>query len=169
MRLGLRRQIIAVVLTVGILAVKERECAAMQDMEVILDGRPIVLNPAVRLDGDDVWVPAQALGEVIGAEAKEVNGQLALCKGDLCLPLTADECVDGDVYIALEDVAEPLGLSWQIEAQTLRLTRGGAVDTGLGIGKWPPEFTLPDLYSGEPVSLSSYRGKKAVFYMWASW
>ena len=33
----------------------------------------------------------------------------------------------------------------------------------------PPGFTLPDLYTGEPVSAEDFRGKKAIFYMWASW
>ena len=40
---------------------------------------------------------------------------------------------------------------------------------GLGIGHAPPVFTLPDLYSGELVSLSDFRGKKTAFFMWASW
>jgi hypothetical protein len=42
-------------------------------------------------------------------------------------------------------------------------------DIGLGIGHAPPSFTLPDLYTGELISLSDFRGKKTVFFMWASW
>ena len=42
-------------------------------------------------------------------------------------------------------------------------------DVGLSIGHAPPAFTLPDLYSGELVSLSDFRGKKTAFFMWASW
>ena len=30
-------------------------------------------------------------------------------------------------------------------------------------------FSLPDLRTGELVSADVYRGKPAVFYMWASW
>ena len=40
---------------------------------------------------------------------------------------------------------------------------------GLGIGDRPPGFTLPDLHAGDPISLEDYLGKKAVFYVWASW
>lgn len=40
---------------------------------------------------------------------------------------------------------------------------------GLGIGHAPPAFTLPDLFTGEQVSLSDFRGKKTAFFMWASW
>ena len=42
-------------------------------------------------------------------------------------------------------------------------------DVGLSIGHAPPVFTLPDLYTGELVSLSDFLGKKTAFFMWASW
>ena len=43
-------------------------------------------------------------------------------------------------------------------------------DVGLlSIGHTPPAFTLPDLYSGEMISSSDFRGKKTAFFMWASW
>lgn len=42
-------------------------------------------------------------------------------------------------------------------------------DIGLSIGQVPPAFTLPDLYSGEMISSSDFRGKKTAFFMWASW
>lgn len=42
-------------------------------------------------------------------------------------------------------------------------------DVGLSIGHAPPAFILPDLYSGEQVSLSDFLGKKTAFFMWASW
>ena len=36
------------------------------------------------------------------------------------------------------------------------------------IGKESPEFTLPGLDGGR-VSLSDYRGKNLIVFMWASW
>ena len=36
------------------------------------------------------------------------------------------------------------------------------------IGQLAPDFTLPTLDGGK-VSLSDYRGKKVVVFMWASW
>ena len=116
-----------------------------------------------------------AFCEAVGAEAKTLpgGGQLAVCKGDLCIPLnvgkTETVSIDEITYAPLTAFGEPLGLLWQTEADTLRVTSGAGERTGLGIGDRPPDFTLPDLYTGEPVSLSDYRGKKAVFYMWASW
>lgn len=42
-------------------------------------------------------------------------------------------------------------------------------DVGLSIGQVPPAFILPDLYTGELISSSDFRGKKTAFFMWASW
>ena len=36
------------------------------------------------------------------------------------------------------------------------------------VGEEAPDFTLPSL-DGKPVSLSDYRGKRVVVFMWASW
>ena len=36
------------------------------------------------------------------------------------------------------------------------------------VGDEAPDFTLPSL-DGRQVSLSSYRGKKVIVFMWASW
>lgn len=36
------------------------------------------------------------------------------------------------------------------------------------VGDQAPDFTLPSL-DGDPVSLSSYRGRKTIVFMWASW
>ncbi len=36
------------------------------------------------------------------------------------------------------------------------------------IGDQAPDFTLPSL-DGEPISLSSFRGRKIIVFMWASW
>lgn len=36
------------------------------------------------------------------------------------------------------------------------------------VGDQLPDITLPSL-SGEQVSLASFRGKKHILFMWASW
>jgi len=38
----------------------------------------------------------------------------------------------------------------------------------VNLGDEAPDFTLPSLDDGQ-VSLSDYRGKKLVLFMWASW
>ncbi|OGG46438.1 MAG: hypothetical protein A3F84_15355 [Candidatus Handelsmanbacteria bacterium RIFCSPLOWO2_12_FULL_64_10] len=145
----------------------------MRVLKLYLDGRPAPLTPAPRLENGEVLIPLHTFCEAVGAEAKALDGggQLAVCKGDLCIPLKQAETVsiDGVVYAPLTAFGEPLGLRWQAEGDSLRVTSGAGDRTGLGIGERPPDFTLPDLYTGEPVSVSDYRGRKAVFYMWASW
>ena len=40
--------------------------------------------------------------------------------------------------------------------------------SGARIGELAPDFTLKSL-EGRPVSLSDYRGKKTIVFMWGSW
>jgi hypothetical protein len=37
------------------------------------------------------------------------------------------------------------------------------------VGRRHPDFTLPDIRSGEPISLSRFRGKKVLLVHFASW
>ena len=37
------------------------------------------------------------------------------------------------------------------------------------VGTLLPDFTLPRIDNGEPVSLSDYRGRKVLLVMFASW
>jgi hypothetical protein len=37
------------------------------------------------------------------------------------------------------------------------------------VGQRHPDFTLPDIHSGKPVSLSDFRGKKVLLIHFASW
>jgi hypothetical protein len=40
---------------------------------------------------------------------------------------------------------------------------------GPKLGARHPEFTLPDINTGKPVSLSDFRGKKVLLIQFASW
>jgi hypothetical protein len=37
------------------------------------------------------------------------------------------------------------------------------------LGERHPDFTLPDIRTGKPVSLSDFRGKKVLLIQFASW
>ena len=37
------------------------------------------------------------------------------------------------------------------------------------VGEPHPEFTLPDIQTGKPVSLADFRGKKVLLIQFASW
>ncbi len=44
----------------------------------------------------------------------------------------------------------------------------GAAATGFDVGDRLPELTLPSL-AGEPTSIASFRGRKLILHVWASW
>jgi hypothetical protein len=140
-------------------------------LQVRLDGGAVELAPAVREREGVVWVPAQAFSEAIGAECKEIGGQWAVCREDLCISLTSWETeeVEEVLFARLDAFAEPLWLEWSVEGGILAVVGGQERVSGLGVGQTPPAFELPDLFSGELVSSGSFRGKKTFFYMWASW
>ena len=143
----------------------------MQCLELLIDGRSSVLAPGPRLEREKVLVPVHAFSAVLGAQVRVLVGseQLAFCLGDLCVPILEEISLEGERFTPLAELAEALGLGWRLEGQILQVRTDGDRDTGLGIGMHPPAFELPDLHTGEPVSLHDYKGKKAVFYMWASW
>lgn len=150
--------------------------ATMKDLVFQLDGQAVAMQPGPRLDGDQILVPLNRFAEAVGAEAKvlENDGPLAVCRDDLCIPLNGTDSstveIEQVLYARLGAFGEPLGLRWEVSADTLRVRSSGAeVQSGVGIGDVPPAFSLPDLYTGEPVSNGEYKGKKTVFYMWASW
>lgn len=86
------------------------------------------------------------------------------CKGDVCVPLGRSS---DDGFDALA-TAERLGMAivaddeagvWSIGPASL----GGRALTTVEA----PELTLPDVLTGEDVSLSSFRGQKVVIASWA--
>ncbi|MDA0711624.1 MAG: hypothetical protein O3B73_15605 [bacterium] len=122
-----------------------------------------------------VYVPLDAFCAQIYAEAKtqDIGGLLAVCREHVCVPLnvsgTEDTVtIEGIVLGRLAAFAEPLGLHWTEGNGSLEVVSGQG-GMGLGIGHMPPPFSLPDVYSAEPISSRDYHGRKAVFYMWASW
>lgn len=45
----------------------------------------------------------------------------------------------------------------------------GAASYSPRLGQAHPDFTLPDIKTGEPVSLSQFRGRKVLLVHFASW
>ena len=63
----------------------------MQRVALELDNDSLALQPAARQDDEVVWVPADAFACAVAAECKEVDGQWAMCRGDLCILLAASK------------------------------------------------------------------------------
>ena len=144
-------------------------------LKLYIDNRLVSLVPEPRLKKGDALVPLHAFSKTVGAEVKNIDdsGGLTICKGDICIPIDVSNTnivsINDVIYAPIATFAEPLGLRWQMKDDALRVTSSAAEHIGLSIGDRPPDFTLPDLYTGESVSLKDYYGKKTVFFMWASW
>lgn len=150
------------------------------ELTLVLDGAPRPMARSALMADGQVAVPLRAFCDLVDAEVVDLDGQgsLGVCVGeDLCLVLQPGSSreMDGELYADLDSFSEGLGLRWQVDGATLRVTTGAigageaVAPAGLGVGQRPPAFTLPDLRTGELVSADVYRGKPAVFYMWASW
>ncbi|NKB69917.1 MAG: hypothetical protein GKR89_22825 [Candidatus Latescibacteria bacterium] len=144
---------------------------SMQKLDASMAGRPLGWTSAAFVVDGQVWIPVHLFSAAVGAEAKVPAGldQLAVCRGDLCIPLGRTQKMEEVVYAPLEDVAAPLGVKGNVVGTTLVLDLGLKEVEGLGVGDRPPSFALPDLYSGETIAVDDFTGKKTAFYMWASW
>lgn len=89
-----------------------------------------------------------------------------LCKGPMCVPLPVGTTDPLD----LEVVAQRLGMPVLHDADHGVWALGPATVSGQALDTAEvPDITLPDL-DGNPVALSSFRGKKKVVaFAWASW
>lgn len=89
-----------------------------------------------------------------------------LCKGPMCVPLPGGTTDPLD----LEVVASRLGMPVLHDADHGVWALGPATVSGKALDTAEvPDITLPDL-DGNPVALSSFRGKKKVVaFAWASW
>ena len=118
--------------------------------------------------GDALWLSA--------AEAEAATGWVAktegLCWGEVCVPLPAGrerEFVRGsrvNVAALWRHLGRPVAHSERGHVWALGDSARDRAATLYSLEA--PDFTLPDP-SGQPHSLSDYRGKKVFLVTWASW
>jgi len=62
------------------------------------------------------------------------------------------------------------GISLSLVASAILSTTSAFADAyAPKVGRSHPDFTLPDIRTGKPVSLSDFRGKKVLLIHFASW
>ena len=117
---------------------------------------------AARVDGDRVWIAADALEPATGWVV-EPEG---LCRGAVCVP-TREPVVGDDGAVDLVAVTRALGKQMVVDVD--RAVAAVADDPmGRGETRNLHELSLPDL-DGRMVDLSGNAGKKVVLIAWASW
>ena len=86
------------------------------------------------------------------------------CKGDVCVPLDRSAGAGFDLLAT----AERLGMAIVADADAGLWSIGPASLGGRSLTTAEaPELCLPDVITGEDVTLSSFRGKKVVLASWA--
>lgn len=118
--------------------------------------------------GDQLWIAAETAGNVTGWLLKPEG----LCKGDICIPVPAD---DRDRFVREDRI--DLAAFWRHMGRPAVHSDDGDVWV-LGEGAddrseqlqnlQAPDFSLPDV-DGKMHSLSDYRGQKVLLCTWASW
>ncbi len=86
------------------------------------------------------------------------------CKGEVCVPL--DRSIDAGFDLVA--TADRLGMAIVADAEAGVWSIGPASLGGRSLTTAEaPELTLPDVLTGEQVSLSSFRGQKVAIASWA--
>ena len=117
------------------------------------------------IDASDGLRVSPAVAETVTGWTLKPEG---MCRDELCVPLTGDARRDGTVDLAAfwsklgnPVISDPTGQIWVLGT--------GAESRAIAFSDLEaPDFTLPDL-SGQPHSLSAFRGKKVFLTTWASW
>ena len=107
-----------------------------------------------------------AEGRLVGAETGWLLKPEGACKGERCVPLPTEARRDGrvDVRVLGERLRMPLVHDAERGLWALGPESGGHAL----VSAQAPDLVLPDL-SGQPVALSSLRGRKVLIAAWASW
>lgn len=133
--------------------------------------RTVVVTDAVRevdgrVDGDRLLIPSDALAGATGWELKPQG----LCRGDVCVPVGDTDGLLVDGMIDLASLGAALHWPTVVDAPegVAAMTEPAADRAAVLAALEAPDFTLPDL-DGNPVTFSTFTGKKKLLVAWASW
>jgi hypothetical protein len=126
-----------------------------------------------------VFISIEDVSERLNIIRKEIgDGITGLCKDDRCIlvQMGNEEHVrrdSGQLMINADLMAEALNskVEWLISGKALRFATKDQVvlDAVVKLGDAVPNFVLPSITDGKMVSLSSFRGKRVLLFLWASW
>ena len=142
----------------------------VESVTILAGGRTLEVERAL-VEGEELWVPAEALATISGGFEAKPEG---FCRGEVCIPIPDEEGWrlerDGETYWNATRLAERLEQPFVAETRRRVWSFGEALvirRSGFAAAI-APEFVLPDR-SGNKVRLSDFRGKKVLLLAWASW
>lgn len=128
---------------------------------------------------DLTFISIDDVAEKLDIEIKELgDGMIGLCQEEICIAIQLDNEKDalrdsGVLMINVDLIAQSISskTEWLISGKALRFVPGDQVllDTIIKIGDVIPNFALPSITDGKMVSFSSFRGKRVLLFMWATW
>jgi hypothetical protein len=120
----------------------------------------------VRVDGDRLWVPVDAVTASLGWEVKPEG----LCLGDVCVPASGALQRDDEDRVDLVAVAAALHRPALLDTDALSVVVGTSAADRRGAlrDRQLPSFTLPDL-DGRLHHSDGWLGSKVLLAAFASW
>ena len=125
------------------------------------------------------FISIDDISERLDIVSKKLSDEvMGLCKDELCIVAYLDNEADavhdsGLLFINANLIAQTLSskVEWLVLGKTLRFVPVDQVmlDAAVETGDVVPNFALPSLVDGKMVPFSSFRGKRVLLFLWASW
>lgn len=153
--------------------------AADGTISIHIAGEENISGVRTVIKDDLTFISMDDVGERLDIEIKKLgDGMIGLCQEEICIAVQLDNERDairdsGELMINIDLIAQSISskAEWLISGKALHFVPGDQVllDTIIKIGDVIPNFALPSITDGKMVSFSSFRGKRVLLFMWATW
>lgn len=153
--------------------------AANGAISIRMTGEENISGVRAIIKDDSTFISIDDVSDRLNIVSKKISDEvIGLCRDDLCIFIQLDDERDalrdsGLLMINVDLVAQTLSsrVKWLVSGKTLRFVPEDevALDTVVKVGDVVPDFALPSITDGRTVSFSSFRGKRVLLFLWASW
>ena len=149
------------------------------EITIHIDGDEDISGVRVATRDGLTFISMDDIAERLDISPKEIGeGMIGLCQEEICIAVDLDNENDavrasGALMINADLIAQTLNseVEWLIAGKVLRFAPVDQIllDTVVKTGDVVPNFALPAVSDGKMVSLNSFRGKRVLLFMWATW
>jgi len=153
--------------------------AANGAISIRMTGEENISGVRAIIKDDSTFISIDDVSDRLNIVSKKLSDEvIGLCRDDLCIFVQLDDERDalrdsGLLMINVDLVAQTLSsrVEWLVSGRTLRFVPDDqvALDTVVKVGDLVPDFVLPSITDDRMVSFSSFRGKRVLLFLWASW